>query len=71
MDEELESAILRRWRKKVRSDSELSREVHELASNLLSGVRLFIEERQWRLVERVITDAALVSTVAERPAYVV
>lgn|GEM_PF-2676539 len=70
-EEERESAILKRWKRKVRSDSELSVEVQELASRLLDSVRLFVEERRYRLVERVVMDAALVPITLEKPAYVV
>jgi hypothetical protein len=68
---ELESVLLRRWRKRVRSDPELRGEVRGLAKRLLSGVQGFVEDKQWRLVEAVIAEAALVPLVPERPVYVV
>jgi len=55
----------------VKSSPELNGEVRVLASRLLSGIQLFVEERQWRLVESVIVDAASVPLTAERPVYVV
>ncbi len=68
---ELETALLQRWKKKVISDSKLRGRVHDHASRLLSGVQLFVEERQCRLVEDVVMDAALVSLATEKPVYVV
>ena len=68
---EVEPALLRRWKKMVKSNPKLNGEVRVLASRLLSGIQLFVEERQWRLVESVIVDAASVPLTAERPVYVV
>jgi hypothetical protein len=64
-------ALLKRWKKKVRSDSELRGEVREVASRLLSGARLFVEELQWLLVEQVVMESASVPLATERPVYVV
>ena len=69
--EEQTTALLRRWKRKVKSESELGGEVRDAASRLLSGVRLFVEERQCRLVERIVVEATLVRLAPETPAYVV
>lgn len=66
-----ELALLKRWKKKVKANPVLRENVRELTSRLVSGVRLFVEEKQRRLVERVVLDAALVPIIAEKPAYVV
>ena len=65
------STLLKRWKKKVESDSELRGEVHKSALQLLSGIRLFVEDKQQRLVEDVVSDAALIPVSSERQAYVV
>jgi len=63
--------LLKRWKKKIRSDSELRGDVREVASRLLSGVYIFVEEWQRRLVEQVVMESASVPLTTERPVYVV
>lgn len=62
--------LLRRWKKKVASDEKLNVEVHRNALRILSGIRLFVEEKQRQLVEDIVMEAALVEVLAERPVYV-
>ena len=68
---ESESALLKRWKRMVKSNPELDERVHENASRLLSGIQRHVKERQWCLVESVVMDAAEVSLTTEKPAYVV
>ncbi len=70
IDRVSDESLLRRWKKKVASDEKLNVEVHRNALRLLSGIRLFVEEKQRQLVEDVVMEAALVTVLAERPAYV-
>jgi hypothetical protein len=69
---ESEAALLRRWRRTLRSDPELDNQVREDASRLLMGVRFLVAERECLLVERVVMEAGLTRLMPEpeRPFYV-
>lgn len=65
-----ESALLRRWKRRVASDEEMSASVHKDALRLLSGIRFFVEAREKEHVQSIIMDASLVCVRSEKSPYI-
>jgi hypothetical protein len=65
-----ESALLRRWKRKVASDEEMSASVHKDALRLLSGIQLFVEAREKEHVQSIIIDTSLVYVRSEKSPYI-
>jgi hypothetical protein len=65
-----ESALLRRWKRRVASDEEMSASVHKDALRLLSGIRLFVEAREKEHIQSIIMDTSLVCLGSEKSLYI-